>query len=116
MTRLLLLPPLLGLLTACDPAPRPIGGDESALPPVATVPVELPMDLGMISCRQITGNSVYLSAAVDWIDGRWRAATLAGVLPGPVPARAEMSARIADYCGNYPDATVQDALGALSAG
>lgn len=112
MTRLLLSAPLLALLAACAPANGP---DVPRAGP-ADGPVTIPMDPGQITCAQVTSNPGYLSAATDWADGRWRAATLSGALPGPVPDRATLSGSIAAYCGSYPAATARDAYGALIAG
>ncbi len=115
MTRLLLLPPLLALLVACDAPPRPIGGGDSALPPMAAGPVTVPMDPGQIRCAQIAANPGYLSAAADWVDGRWRAATLSGALPGPVPDRATLEGSLSAYCEST-GGTARTAFDALTAG
>lgn len=115
MTRLLLCTPLLGLLAACDTAPA-IGGDASAQPPDTGGPVAVPMDPGQITCTQINGNPGYLSEAVNWIEGHWRATLLSGSLPGPVPDRATLSSNVAAYCSASTNATARAAYSALTAG
>lgn len=102
----------VGALASCTAPQTPQA--PAAQAPAA--PFVAPMNPAAMTCRQATASGSALEFSAGWVTGQLRAASLSGLIAGPVRPEPETATALGAFCAANPAATLANAVPALSAG